>query len=59
MRLNRLYIEEYKNIKKQAFDFSNRSSYIALIGENGSGKSNLIEAVAIVFNGILNNKNTF
>lgn len=56
MRLNRLYIEEYKNIKEQAFDFSNRSSYIALIGENGSGKSNLIEAVAIVFNGILNNK---
>ena len=56
MRLQSLYIEEYKNIQKQTFDFSNNGGYVALIGLNGSGKSNLLEAVALVFNGILNKK---
>ena len=56
MRLKSLYIEEYKNIKKQNFDFSKNSGYIALIGLNGSGKSNLIEAIALIFNGLLNKK---
>ena len=56
MRLKSLYIEEYKNIKEQTFDFSKNSGYIALIGLNGSGKSNLIEAIALIFNGVLNKK---
>ena len=51
-----LYIQEYKNIKEQTFDFSNNTGYIAFIGLNGSGKSNLIEAIALIFNGILNKK---
>lgn len=55
MRLRLLYIEEYKNIKKQAFDFSNNSGYVALMGLNGSGKSNLLEAIALIFYGIFNN----
>lgn len=54
MRLLSLYIEKYKNIIKQTFDFSNNSGYITLIGLNGSGKSNLIEAIALIYNGILN-----
>ena len=56
MRLKSLYIQEYKNIKEQTFDFSNNTGYIAFIGLNGSGKSNLIEAIALIFNGILNKK---
>lgn len=56
MRLKSLYIQAYKNIKEQTFDFSKNSGYIALIGLNGSGKSNLIEAIALIFNGILNKK---
>ena len=56
MRLKSLYIEDYKNIKKQTFDFSNSTGYIALIGLNGSGKSNLLEAIGLIFNGILNKK---
>ena len=56
MRLKSLYIQEYKNIKEQTFDFSNNTGYIALIGLNGSGKSNLIEAIALIFNGLLNKK---
>ena len=56
MRLKSLYIQEYKNIKEQTFDFSNNTGYIALIGLNSSGKSNLIEAIALIFNGLLNKK---
>lgn len=54
MRLKSLYINEYKNIKDQTFDFSNNTGYIALIGENGSGKSNLLEAISIIIKGLLN-----
>ena len=56
MRLKSLYIEDYKNIKRQTFDFSSNTGYIALIGENGSGKSNLLEAISLIFNGIFNKK---
>lgn len=56
MRLKSLYIKDYKNIKEQTFDFSDNTGYIALIGLNGSGKSNLLEAISIIFNGLMNNK---
>ena len=56
MRLKSLYIKDYKNIKEQSFDFSDNTGYVALIGENGSGKSNLLEAIGLIFNGILNKK---
>lgn len=56
MRLKSLFIEKYKNIEKQVFDFSNNTGYIALLGLNGSGKSNLIEAICLIFNGLLNNQ---
>lgn len=48
-RLKSLYIKDYKNIHEQTFDFSNNTGYIALIGLNGSGKSNLIEAISLIF----------
>ena len=47
MRITKLYIKKYKNIVRQEFDFSKSSErYIALIGLNGSGKSNLLEAIS-------------
>lgn len=49
MRLKKLYIKDYKNIKDQTFDFSANTGYIALIGLNGSGKSNLLEAISLIF----------
>lgn len=54
MRLKSLYIKDYKNIHEQTFDFSSNDGYIALIGLNGSGKSNLLEAVGLIFDSILN-----
>ena len=48
-RLKSVYIKDYKNINEQTFDFSGNTGYIALIGLNGSGKSNLLEAISIIF----------
>ena len=48
-RLKSVYIKDYKNIHEQTFDFSTNTGYIALIGLNGSGKSNLLEAISIIF----------
>lgn len=43
----------YKNLNG-TFPFDKNNGYIALIGLNGSGKSNLLEAISIVFDGIVN-----
>ena len=51
-RLKTVYIKDYKNIKDQIFDFSNNTGYIAFIGLNGSGKSNLLEAISIILNNL-------
>lgn len=47
MQLNRItLLSDYKNIQLgHTLDFSTRS-YTSLVGANGSGKSNWIEAVA-------------
>ena len=52
-RLKSVYIEDYKNIHNQTFDFSESNGYVALIGLNGSGKSNLLEAISLIFKGLL------
>ena len=48
MRLKKLFIESYKNIHGE-YSFEENQGYIALIGLNGSGKSNLLEAISLVF----------
>ena len=49
MRLDRVYIDGFKNLKQLDIDFDERHLTTVLIGQNGAGKSNLIEALAIVF----------
>lgn len=56
IKLKKLHIQGYKNIKDQELDFSENQGLIALVGENGSGKSNLLEAISHIFNSILNRK---
>lgn len=53
MKLQSVYIEKYKNLTG-TYDFTSQDSYIALIGENGSGKSNLLEAISIIFSCLYN-----
>lgn len=53
-KLKKLHkVDSYKNLSGD-YKFSNNKGYIALIGLNGSGKSNLLEAISIVFDGIVN-----
>ena len=47
MKLSSLYIDKYKNIQHGVLFFS-EEGYTALVGENGSGKSNWVEAVTAV-----------
>lgn len=53
MKLLSVYIDNYKNLSG-TYDFSGQDGYIALIGENGSGKSNLLEAISLIFGKLYN-----
>ena len=59
MKLLSLYIEEYKNIKKQTFDFSNHDGLTLLVGNNGSGKSNLLESISDIFSNLFQGYTNF
>lgn len=48
MKLLSVYVEKYKNLAG-TYDFTSQDGYIALIGENGSGKSNMLEAISLIF----------
>src|SRR5438552_18321222 len=49
MRLDAVTIGEWKNLKGFCVNFDETSPYTVLVGENGSGKSNLIEALTLIF----------
>lgn len=51
MKLLKLYISGYKNLKDVKIDFSN-TNVTALIGNNGSGKSNVLESISAIFAGL-------
>ena len=48
MKIKSLYIEKYKNLSG-TYNFEKNNAYVALIGLNGSGKSNLLEVISIIF----------
>src|SRR5690349_10047853 len=49
MRLDRVYIDGFKNLNKVEADFDEQRLTTVIIGENGAGKSNLLEAIVDVF----------
>lgn len=49
MRLDFLKIPAYRNLRSFAIDFDETQSTTVLLGRNGTGKSNLIEAVVEIF----------
>lgn len=49
MKLNKLWIKDFKNLKDFTIDFDVEQETTVLIGHNGTGKSNLIEALVIIF----------
>lgn len=53
MRINRLEIySQWKNLEGLIVDFDQRHDVTVLIGRNGSAKSNLLEAIIIIFRNI-------
>lgn len=52
MKLKTINIEHYKNLKNE-FSFEQNNGYISLIGLNGSGKSNLLEAISLIFSRLM------
>jgi energy-coupling factor transporter ATP-binding protein EcfA2 len=49
MRLDVLNIDNFKNLRQFSIDFDENYPYTMLVGQNGSGKSNLIEAIVLIF----------
>ncbi|MYM84135.1 AAA family ATPase [Duganella sp. FT50W] len=49
MRLDKVYIDGFKNLKQLEVNFDESHLTTVLIGQNGAGKSNLIEAITQVF----------
>lgn len=49
MRLDKVSIDGFKNLRGLELDFDERQLTTVLIGQNGAGKSNLIEAITQVF----------
>jgi predicted ATP-binding protein involved in virulence len=49
MRLDWLRIPKYGNLRDFEIDFDETQSTTVLLGRNGSGKSNLFEAIVIIF----------
>lgn len=52
MRLERVYIDGFKNLRGLAVEFDRGRLTTVLIGQNGSGKSNFIEALATIFRSV-------
>ncbi len=48
-RLIELWLEDFKNLKKYTIRFDPVHSLAAVLGWNGTGKSNLFEALVIIF----------
>ena len=51
MYLSNIYIENFKGIKKAAIDFDRAVNLI--IGDNGTGKTSVLEAIAVALGGFL------
>jgi predicted ATPase len=49
MKLDYLKIDKFKNLNNFEVDFDQKSQTTVLVGRNGSGKSNLLEALTIIF----------
>ncbi|HBQ6659954.1 TPA: AAA family ATPase, partial [Klebsiella pneumoniae] len=49
MKLDKLWVSEFKNLKNITIDFDQNELVTVIIGWNGAGKSNVIEALVIIF----------
>ena len=52
MRLKSLWVDGFKNLNNFKIDFEKREGVTVLIGNNASGKSNVLEAISAIFSGL-------
>lgn len=52
MKIKHLYIHDYKNLKEVDFSFNPENLTVIQVGHNGLGKSNFLEALALIFSGL-------
>lgn len=48
MRIDKLWISSFKNLKDFTIDFDEKELISVIVGRNGTGKSNVIEALVII-----------
>ncbi len=58
MHLKKLWISNYKNLKDFTITFNQQTFYDIIIGKNGSGKSNLFEAIIEIFESLRDNSSS-
>lgn len=49
MRIDKVYIEKFKNLHQFTIDLDETKMQTVLLGENAAGKSNFLEALVIIF----------
>ncbi len=49
MRIDKVYIEDFKNLKRFCIDLDENQMNTVLLGQNATGKSNFIEALVKIF----------
>ena len=56
MKLKSLYIEKYKNLSPLTIDFEAGNGLTMLVGNNGAGKSNVLEVISGIFHDLFKEK---
>lgn len=58
MKLKSLYIQKYKNLAPITINFEFGNGLTMLVGNNGSGKSNVLEAISGIFHDLFKGKDS-
>lgn len=58
MKIEKLTVRGFKNLEDVTVDFSSAGGAVVLVGQNGSGKSNLLEAIATIFRDLASREET-
>ncbi|MEP4038969.1 AAA family ATPase [Pseudophaeobacter sp.] len=53
MRIDWLWLDSYKNLKDLTIDFAQEHLITVVIGRNGTGKSNVLEALTVIFRDLI------
>ena len=56
VKLKSLYVKKYKNLSPLTIDFEAGNGLTMLVGNNGSGKSNVLEAISGIFHDLFKEK---